>query len=905
MPSREELRVSAATIKKLEQLREELLGIDPDELRRRREPRPFALAPSKRLLARLDEPVRAPVLEAKGTRKADGRLVPLVLCVVRDTAGTTRAGVRVHLYDEEGRLVDRGATDRSGVALLRFARRRPRREQEDAKGEVAVLGGPREAVVVPGERQHVVVELALDALPEPAGAARFDPGAVETAVREAVAGSVAAVPAAEGNGSGNGEAPVAVAASPEVVAATAATAAARAVAAQLQAVLGADPASDVFSRLPADFDPALCEEISRLAIDRPDPLLGGPLAEGAGAGGALTRRTPIVRRLTVPRVGSTDPLGAEPGRYVVRVRQRWVFAGYSLGELSDVEGLDPGAMLREVSGLVQRTTSTVERAADEQVRNAVSTVVSKLQQLSSVDNVVSVATQASTEQTTGGYAGVKADPVGTIIGGVIGGLVAGPIGALVGGGLGALAGGAGVEAGVTTGVNVTGRTTTTTNIDTSLQVNQLTQTSASLLNRVVRTASSATRELERTAQDTVDRVSPLLSRVTNLLRWTLYENYIVCSEVEDVLEVHDIPLADSLGDPDAAPLFTAADVVEYRRLFEPELLDRALRGRFDVLRGVLEQQRTGRVVRRITVRCDYSAIGFTGVLRINVGAIELALRLRPGDATAAGTLHLPPTPAGDLGAATVSLTAVDTDGGPTIWEVLSGAGAGSVNVRGLQLWFDSSPGGVPDQRLSGGQLGLQVTRDGQLDVGGELPLAAPPAVLAPEDDALVRHVNRNRSHYLGVLARAALLDPALRDDSRHLAAFGVDGARGGDAAIWRLPIVGFEGGRALVLAPPDDDDAFAKQVRAERGAGTLVQLAAPGAYAEALQGLLQLEDAADLLHPSLLAPPSPLLMPAALVNAQDGTMAPLQGGVVEVPGTADPLRPLLVPGSVGPAVPVP
>lgn len=929
MPGERDVRLDVETLKHIAEIGEVLKNFDFDRDRivvgpggrTPRPAKPFDLKTSKAMLERLEQPIRPAVLDAKGTRKADGRLVPLVLCVVRDTTGRTQAGIRVHLYDEAGALVDRGATDRAGVALLRFGRRAPRRDQEEVKGVVEVLDGPRKPVSVDPDRQHTVLEVTLDALPEPMGSAAFDRGAVDRAVREALAARSPVSPdppADDGETGGNGHAPVdpggLTMASAEGLADAAATAAAAAVGSQLRAVLGADAASDLFGRLPADFDPALCEEISRLAIDRPDPLLGGALLQGTsdpvlgggqGPASNLTRRTPIVRRLVLPRVSSADPRGAEPGRYLVRVRQRWVFAGYSLGELADVEGLDPGAVLREVTSAVQRSVSTVERSADEQVRQAVSTVVSRLQQLSSVDNVVKVATDATTSQTANGFAGPKVDPVSTIIGGVIGGVVAGPLGALVGGGIGALVGGAGVQADVGTGVTVSSGTTTTTNIDTSLQVNQLTQTSASLLNRVVRTASSATRELEQSVQNATDRVSPLLSRVTNLLRWTLYENYIVCSEVEDVLEVHDIPLAESLGDPGAAPLFTAADVLEYRRLFEPALLDPALRGRFDALRAMLEAQRTGRLVRRVTVRCDYSAIGFSGVLRINIGATELALRLAPGDSTAAGTLHLPPTPAADLGDATVSLTAVDTRGGPTLWEILTGAAgvnAGSVRIRGLRLWYDSSPGGAPDQRLTEGQLGLVVDRNGELDVSGDLDLVVPEAVLTPEDDPLVAHVNRNRSHYLGVLGRAALLDPALRDDSRHLAAFGSPGARGGDAAIWRLPIVGFEGGRALVLAPPADDDAFAKQVRAERGAGTLVQLAAPGAYAEALQGLLQLEDAADLLHPALLAPPSPLLMPAALVDAQNGTMTPLQGGVVPIPGTADPLRPP-APGNGLPSVP--
>ncbi len=102
---------------------------------------------------------------------------------------------------------------------------------------------------------------------------------------------------------------------------------------------------------------------------------------------------------------------------------------------------------------------------------------------------------------------------------------------------------------------------------------------------------------------------------------------------------------------------------------------------------------------------------------------------------------------------------------------------------------------------------------------------------------------------------------SLRDDAPELASFN------GEHALWRLPILGFEGDRVLVLSDVDPaTDADAKRFFEDAGAATIVQLAAPGAYAEALQGLLELTDAAGKIHPALQPPPVPVMPPLALVD---------------------------------------
>lgn len=890
---RERLRVSLDEIS-------EVVG---DKTRQPKPTKPTRTAlpkPSRELQALIKEGAPPPLLGAKASRRADGRRVPLVLALVRDAAGRTRPGIPVHLTTGDGAIIDRGTTGAGGVVLLRFPRRKAL--DDPAKGRVVVVGHHTQDVTVPASRQIELVDLEVDPLPDVPGIARLDKDALMRSIDEEVRAALdaAAAGGSSGNGGGTGSSLDA-----STLGAAASTAALTALGKQMQAFFGGTGAGDVFTRLPTDFSTEVCEAIAKIAGEDPDPLLSesflasrpDPLLGGltGGPGTALTRRTTKVVRTTIVRLAPPDdsavsPTGAEPARYLVRVRQRWVFAGYSLGELAEVEPLDPGAVVRDVTQLVQRTVQSAERATEDQVRRTLSTVVSQLQRVSSVDNVVRVAASADTNQRTQALTSVGTDPVATIAGGVIGAILGGPVGAIAGGALGALAGGVDVGAGVEADLSVRSTVTTTTNLDTALQVNQLTQNAASMVNQVVRTASAVATELERTTGQAVDRVSPLLSRVTNLLRWTIYENYIVCNEIEDVQRIFDVPLVESLGDPTAADIFTADDVLEYRRLWEPRLLDRSLRGNFDAIKRAIHARDTVRTVNRITIRIDYRAALITGLLRINLGALEVAVTLRPGDVTQTVTMNIPPTPANQLDQMLLALTAQNV---PAPINILGTTITvpGSVDVTAMRLWFDRSPAADQDQFFNQTQLNLRVAADAQLAVGTNLTLIVPEDTGNPELDPLVRHVNKNRSHYLGLIAQAALTNPALRDDSRHLAVFGSGTSTGGDAAIWRLPIVGFEGGRVLVVAPADETDAFVQRLRDEDGAGTIVQLAAPGSYAEALQGLTELLDAKGLLHPALLAPPSPLLMPAALIDAANKQLIPLGGGIVSLPGTANAQQP--------------
>lgn len=151
-----------------------------------------------------------------------------------------------------------------------------------------------------------------------------------------------------------------------------------------------------------------------------------------------------------------------------------------------------------------------------------------------------------------------------------------------------------------------------------------------------------------------------------------------------------------------------------------------------------------------------------------------------------------------------------------------------------------------------------------------------------EYNPLFVHVNRNRTYYMGLLLQAALRNPGLRDDAWQLDDFDAE------HAIWRLPILGFEGDRILVVGAPDDKDSFAKSILQDDGAGSLVQIAAPGAYSEALEGLLELTDAVGKIHPAL-HPELPAQVPSvAVLDGPAQFLQPLTNGHASSNGASVP-----------------
>ena len=493
------------------------------------------------------------------------------------------------LLDQEGKeLLDRSRTDRNGSVLLKFPMPAKRRTTAtDGIVELADRSKKVDVSVPPFPKQHVLIEFTLDALP-----------------------------------------PL-----PETLTAALATT-------SIDPLRGDNP----LSRLPRDFTTDLCDTITAVW-----PAVSDPIFNGIATGNDF-RSEKSARRvhLTVPRMVA-DPLGGGPPvpqnrRFLVRVLQQWDFMGYTLGELANVEALDPGTMLRETLASVEQLAQSVSREAELTSSNLNQVLESTLSQLSSIDTLVNVATSVDSRVS----AGIRAPGagIGAIIGGVLGGLP----GALLGGIAGGLIGGVGAS----TGTNVATNASTSTNIDSSLEINSRVHFARSIVNQAIRTVTGLLRQTQSSVSREVGRVSPLLSRVTNLLHWILYENYMVCSFVEDVFEIVETQFIDNPLPilADIPVYFSDEDIVNYRRYFEPVLLEPQLAGQFSVLRDAIAQRLAGtRPITSVRFVVDYATTS-TGVgadLKLRVGAGELSLRLNPGQTRVQGVLFSAPVLSNQLG----------------------------------------------------------------------------------------------------------------------------------------------------------------------------------------------------------------------------------------------------------------
>lgn len=780
-----------------------------------------------------------PTLSEQATKSMDGRNIPIVLATLRDNLGLTRAGIEIRLFDSNAELIDFSRTNTNGLVLLRFPLPDP---LADVAGSLKLTDGTQLidangnsvdsiAVTVPIEtekRQHTLVDLRIAALP--------------------------ALPSVTDATSGH---PLP------------------------QLIFGDDP----FQRLPFDFSTGLCDDLTQLQSSVLDPIFG----KVAATDDFRSRRSPLLKRFTIPRVGEVPPTSVTPTpprRYLVRVQQRWTFLGYTLGELSGVEALDPGTVVQEVTQTVGRTLERTSESLNQFTSQALETVRNTLTQASSIDTLLDVATSTETRTKASGFGNIG-------VGGFLSGL--NPVGLLFGGGAGGV--GVGAELGVGVGTSVLANATTRSSTNTSLEVNSLLQTAKSVVNRTVRTAAEALRDLQSTVTRQIGQVSPLLSRVTNLLRWLLYENYIVCTHVEDVVEVLDVRLSDEIAD--GTILFSAEDIVEYRRFFQPALLEPQLGPQFTVLRNALT-----RPITNIHIVINCSAVIYGADLRLRIGDVERLARLRPGDTRAHVTFQISPLLPHQLPVIELTLTlrapVSESDGGSSILveDAFDGFDIGRVQLSQFEFWFNSPLAAKPNQIEP---VTFEVTRNNPIIIR-EVPLKPPVQVVDTSKNPLFLHIKRNQTYYFGVLAQAALAIPSLRDDARQLKNFNAQ------HPIWRLPIVGFEGNRILVIKDVARDakgaitDQDAKKLIDDLGAATIIQLAAPGAYAEALKGLLTLlpidetKKVEEILHPALLP------QPATIIGGGGSGAAGIPGppGPAGLQGLSGVSGPQGVPGLPGP-----
>lgn len=763
--------------------------------------------------------------------------------------------------------------------------------------------------------------------------------------------------------------------------------------------------NDLFNLLPLDFAPEIFDLIVSEGLVLTDPIL----SKTAGPGDFRRARTRQLKNFALPRIARTPVADT---RYVVRFRQEWAFLGYTLGGLIRSDPLDPGELLRATESTVQtlrRSTSTEELEA---LRQLAMETKRRLQQTSSIDNFVNTSTNVATRNRASGFGSIGPklsfgkDLVGGIIGGVGGALIGGIPGAVAGAFLGSGGSvGVGGEVGTELLTSVDTTTSLRSNVHSTLQVNNLLQTTQSVVDKELRNLVATLEGIDKTLAQTSEQVSPLLNRVTNLLRWSLHENYAVVTHVEDVVPIRVIQLTDltvvdtttqtalatlldairdlratiarindairrfppdfsaivdairtartqlqvvedaanglratlglrtlgggailqsldrlnqlidqaqALADSsnvgaalavggivqqigqvaseieaqvaalssDTAPIFAPEDVVEYRRIFEPVLLEPLLAPRFASLRRDLELLRAAaQPVHRIDVTVEHTTVSAKADLRVSIDGQSVTMELDPKRKVATVSLFYPtPTAQSGLGPARLALdiqgpelSDLPSPGFPfpgNIAEQLfrSILESRKSRVHTVKFRYHTAQGVFFDQIVhtddlkTDGSVGPDVTKD--------ITLTVPRPAVNPMEDPLVRHVNRNRIFYLGLLMRAAMAEPSLRDDAPHLAALN------GDNPIWQLPILGFEGDRILVVDRLGPNDTEASGWLNEPGAATLVQLAAAGSYGEALQGLLKLEEITSILHPALAQPLPPVMPPIALVDLTGKRLVP-------------------------------
>lgn len=769
---------------------------------------------------------RPPTLSDDATQRLDGRRIPVVLAFVRDPQGRTQPGMLVRLLQGD-RLIDQSRTNPRGVALLRFPFpvEIPNKPRPASEGILEVLAPGMDAlkkpVSIPGDRQHGVVELVVQKLP--------DLPNMGNTLNNAIAGGEDAVQKVMDE-----------------------------LRKRLRRLgLGVEFQDNPLDRLPADFSTELCADVTKLLGSTEDPIL----SLAGEAGDFRRRRVPIIKRVTVPRLG-LNPAGdnAPPRRYLVRLRQQWTFIGYTLGEIANVEGLDPGSIVNETLESVQKLTEKVARTVESVSSQALESTSSFLNQGTSIDALLQVATSVRATAAAGGF----------MLPGI--------------GGFGAAT------------ASLSTNASTRTRVNTSLQVNSGLQAAKTLVNEALRTSMSTLRNLETTVTKALGQISPLLSRVTNLLRWTLYENYMVCTHVEDVVEIQSVPITSSLGLEEAV-LFSDEDIAEYRRIFEPLLLEPKLKPHFELLRRAVAARRAATMPASTAyLSFEYASFMAGADLKITINGQTRVITLRPGGTRAQETIQfLVPIPMPLASAPSGLKIELSLDIRPELIRLPPFLAnftnvtmpVASVSVSRMHVRLESAPGYALENDHHFGN-GFRVTsKDGETSdsVTGGVEVRVPAPAVRTESDPLFIHVNRNRHYYFGLLAQAALADPSLRDDAPQLSVFN------GNHDLWRLPIIGFEGNRALVIG--DADDTIPEVLndlnlfRNDPGAATVIQIAAPGAYSEALQGLLSLTDAVGKLHPNLLQAAPTMLAPvmpvASLAGGGPLAGAPAAGGTPALP----------------------
>jgi hypothetical protein len=692
----------------------------------------------------MDRPVLSP---AFATRDMDQRLIPIVLAIVYDEGRQPLRGILLELTDDAGQVIDTTHTSDGGLGVLRFAARSPRPPRRNMEGpRVTPLAGGGDVtgtvhLIIPEmkeQKQNVVIHPDQQA------------ARIEFVINRKELSSV----------------------EPQF-----------------------PPGDNPLMRWPTDFSEQACDALilartNGLLDQNPlvagqTPLLSFPLGAEGGNNGY---RIPLVRRLNIIRYGPDNE------RYLVQLRQEWVLLAYTLGELAQVQALDPGAVLQSANQLVNQVSSAAREAIDTTKSTLSQTLQDAVSNLGSIDSVVH--TVQNTSASAGGIAGGFGIPGLFFIGG------------------------ASVDASLNLDLRVD------TNINTSLLTNRVVQQVSTLVNEAIAKAHAIAEGTQDTAMDVVNHLAPLVSQVANALHWRVYEVYAVCTNVDAVYHITPVSL---FSDP-LTP-FTADQVLAFRPFFAPALLDPTLLSAYDQLLQAAELTPLTQVTLEVTYDATFTfSIGIvsatvSGTPTVTAVITPATATPAPGTGTTTGTSGIGqkvliqinfPTPGlarGSSVTATVTISATP----PTFVTM-------SATIRRVQVWID--------QPLS----------------GPDFIIDSPPATFtvpiaggSGAANVLLNHVNANLHYYYGVLAAASINVPSLRQDVDFLTPLATLG-------LYRLPLMGMEGTTALLL---DATQSTIDQTTLldDPGAGTLVQILAPGAYGEMLAGLLQIP--VNLLHPLL------------------------------------------------------
>lgn len=582
----------------------------------------------------------------------------------------------------------------------------------------------------------------------------------------------------------------------------------------------------VIPRLPAFFSVKAADEIARYrdTADGPDPCFASAMDR------QCTYRAPRVRWIYTRRT-VYDPNGLKPPRRLyVRLRQEWHFVGHSFGQPERIDSRDVATLVGSLDANLDARLAVTGRF------------------------------DASTESvlTADARGGLRAAAS-----------LDGELDASVG--LHLFEGGLGNPLSVSGDADVS--------VDTSLLVSAQLKLRASLRNQLhARASLNGRASVGLEAQASVG-VNPSLARELNLPRFVVHQNYLVVSHVEDVQQLQEVELFDDPTENNLilpprlpflpfplnrSPLFPPSDIVEYRPIFERQLLEPQLAPRFRALRNALDAAAgRGPSVRRLRFEVNYSATT-SGWISARVLGRSVTGRVRPGQSQMSLAIDLPG------GQFLDTLNNENAGFGLTLdlTGLLAGSSA-SIQVSNISVFSDAS---AEPQRHAVAAQSFGVTLANPV-ASEDINLTLPSSDTGLHEDPLVIHINRNRTYYMGLLVKAAVANPSLRFDVPQLRSIGPD------SVLWRIPIHGFAGNKALILTPAEGPKVA--DILADLGRATVIQLAVDGHWSEAMQSKNAIVDALGQLFPALASLQLPL---ALLEGLQSG--AGLASAIVETGGQA-------------------